>query len=143
MGVQEVGARGQTQRVGGGTPVMRAAPAKLAMDGDSLSLSSRDPLGLQKGPATGGGTRKMILGSLFGAAGAAGVGAWLLDLVGGGGLLASAAAAIGLTSLPVWLPVVSLALLAGGAALAYFGHRENVEEESVRLALPDTPRPSW
>lgn len=143
MAIRGVEGKRSVPGIEGSVPVLRAAEPRLSMASDSLSISSRDPLVLRKGPSLGGGTRKMILGGLFGAAGAAGIGAWLLDLVGGGGLLASAAAAIGLASLPVWLPFVSLALLAGGAALAYFGHRENVEEEAVRLALPDPPRPAW
>ncbi len=129
---------------GNGAPVLRAAPA-LSLGRDTfISSADPDPLRLgSKGPAAGGGFGKMVLGSLLGAVGAAGVGAWVLDIVGGGGLLASLASAIGMMSLPAWLPIVSLAVLAGGAALAYWGHRERVDEESVRLALPSQPKSSW
>jgi hypothetical protein len=144
MGLTAVGENKATAPVARSTPVLRAAEPTLSLGTDSFVRSNPDPLGLgRKGPQMGSGTKKIFLGSLIGVAGAAGVGAWIANALGGGGLLASIAGAVGIASLPAWLPIVSLALLAGGAALAYWGHREQVEEESVRLALPSPPKPAW
>ncbi|MBM3267193.1 MAG: hypothetical protein FJZ01_06030 [Candidatus Sericytochromatia bacterium] len=143
MGPNAVGQK-PAVTISAASPVLKAAPALSLGQDTFVSSTDRDPLQLgTRGPRPGGGMGKMILGGLLGSVGAAGVGAWLLDIVGGGGLLASLASAVGMLSLPAWLPIVSIALLAGGAALAYWGHKDRVDEESVRLALPGQPRTSW